>query len=134
MIKEKQVHAQVCKYIDLVYPDVIYTSDPSGLKTTIGVAVELKSKRCKKYKVPDLIILQPKGQYHGLVLEIKANRIALYTKKGEIKTNKHIKEQRASLDKLNRIGYYATFACGYDEATKIIRAYMLNLNTIIIKP
>ena len=40
---EANVHVQVCNYIDKNYPDVIYTSDQSGLKMSIGLAVAIKT-------------------------------------------------------------------------------------------
>ncbi len=52
-ITEKEVHTAVCKYLDAQYPDVIYLSDPSGMRVTIGLQMELKRKRCKRYKIPD---------------------------------------------------------------------------------
>ncbi len=64
---EKQIHLQVCRYLDLQYPKVIYTSDSSGVRVSIGMAKALKSIRCKGYKIPDLIIMHPNRLYHGSV-------------------------------------------------------------------
>ena len=36
-VTEKDVHTAVCKYLDAQYPDVIYLSDPSGMRVTIGL-------------------------------------------------------------------------------------------------
>ena len=78
---EKILHTQVCQYLDLQYPDVIYTSDMSGMRVSIGLRVEMKRKQCKKYVIPDLLILHPKKGYHGLLIEIKADKEDLYNYK-----------------------------------------------------
>jgi hypothetical protein len=121
---EKHIHQQVCRYIDLQYPNVIYTSDPSGTRVSIGIAKELKAKRCKKFKIPDLIILHPSKDYCGLIIEIKASIDDVFTKKLEWRTSEHIAEQKRSIEQLQALGYYATFGIGFENTRKIIDEYM----------
>ena len=68
---EQTIHNQICQYLDLQYPMLVYTSDLSGVKLTIGQAVQAKKQRCKKFKIPDLLILQANDKYCGLILELK---------------------------------------------------------------
>lgn len=125
---EKQVHKAICQYLDIQYPDVIYTSDPSGIRTTIGIVMEMKAKRCKRYKIPDLLILHPNGQYYGLFLEIKKDLSQIVTKSGDLRNDKHTQEQNRTLLRLQELGYAAIFAAGFDHAKKAIDLYFNNQN------
>ena len=80
---EKIIHQQICTYIDTQYPGIMYTSDPSGARVSIGLRMEFKRKRCKGWKIPDLLILAPAGRYYGLMIEIKkkGEKIAIEIKK-----------------------------------------------------
>ena len=120
---EANVHVQVCKYIDKNYPDVIYTSDQSGLKMSIGLAVAIKKTRSKHFKIPDLILLKPSNGFNGLVIEIKKDFDEVYKKDGQMRESEHIQSQWASLKKLAEGGYMAVFGCGYDDCIEIINSY-----------
>lgn len=120
MRKEEIIHKQICNYIKAKYPYVIFTSEPSGLRLPIGLAVKLKYLRSGA-KLPDLWILEPAGEYHGLFIEIKAEGIL--KKNGEYKTT-HILYQADVIERLIDKGYYASFAVGFDEAIGIINDYM----------
>jgi hypothetical protein len=122
-MSEESLQMAVCKYIDLQYPNIIYTSDLSGIKLTIGSAIKARNMRCKNFKIPDLLILEPSGIYHGLIIELKKDRDALYCKSGNTRDNKHVNAQLSSIKALYSKGYLATFACGFDEAKNIIDNY-----------
>ena len=121
---EKIIHQQICTYMNLQYPNVIYTSDASGMRLTIGLRMEAKAKRCKNYVIPDLIILQPNHIYSGLVLEIKKSRNDLYKKDGSFLKSEHIEAQAKAISRMTDLGYFARFACGFDEAKAFIDEYM----------
>ena len=122
-LTESQIHKAVCEYLRLQYPDIIFISDSSGLKTSIGVAKQLKSLRsCRG--IPDLIILQPNPPYYGLMIEVKRSRDEVYSKNGEIRKSAHIQEQCSILNHLLSVGYYATFGCGLDDCINIIDNYL----------
>ena len=122
--REKDLHLMVCRYIQARYPSVIFTSDPSGMRVTIGLRVEIKKKRCQGYKIPDLIIDEPRGGYHGLRMEIKRSPSELYDRNGNYRKTEHIQEQAKAIDRLKELGYFAAFACGWDECIKVIDHYM----------
>lgn len=118
---EYNLHRAICRYISLQYPKTIYNSDHSGVnmsKTARGQAKTLRSER----GIPDLVIYEPKGEYHGLFLEIKTS--SPFKKDGEIKNNEHLKEQQHVLWKLEQRGYRALFVWSLTEAMIIIDEYM----------
>ncbi len=119
---EKQLHKQVCGYIKLQHHNVIFLSDMSGLRTSIGVAVQMKSLRSSR-AIPDLIILHPRNGYAGLIIEIKVNVSDVYKKNGMLKTNHHILEQSEMLKRLRTLGYVAEFGIGFDDCKQIIDNY-----------
>ena len=127
---EKQIHSQVCRYLDLQYPKVIYTSDSSGVRVSIGMAKALKAIRCKGYKIPDLIIMHPNKLYHGLIIEIKKDLSQILTKSGSLKKDKHIQEQFKTLEELEKLGYAAFFGCGFDHIKSVIDEYFKKQNQI----
>ena len=120
---EEQIQLQVCAYIRAKYPDVIFTSDASGLKLPIGQAVKW-SKMKSARGIPDLILLEPRGIYKGLCIELKRSRDELYQKNGEQRDSKHINEQFDMLTKLGYKGYWTQFSCGYDAAVSVVDIYM----------
>ena len=117
---EAQIHAQVCAYIRLVYPKVIFTSEASGLRLTIGQAKKMKALRSSS-GLPDLWIMCPKKGFHGLFIELKAENPL---KKDGMAKSDHIKDQINILLKLSLIGYACSMAVGFDQAIKVIDEYM----------
>ena len=63
-------------------------------------------------------------KYAGLMIELKRPDVKIRKKNGELVANEHIREQAALLDELRNRGYKAEFACGFDEAKKIIDEYL----------
>ena len=122
--REKKLHKAVCTYIKAQYPDVIFTSDQSGLKVSIGVAAYLKATRSPSRGLPDLIILHPNRTYCGLMLELKTSRDEVFAKNNQYRKDKHNKEQREVLQRLLARGYKAAYGFGFDHAKQIIDEYM----------
>ena len=121
--KEEQLSKSVSRYLKLQYPDVVFTCDSSGIRLTIGQATVLKAQR-STHKIPDMIILKPNAEYHGLILELKSDDSSPFLKDGSLSKGQHIQEQNQTLTALLNIGYYAVFAVGFDNAKKIIDDYM----------
>ena len=124
MNSEKQLHKAICKYIDLQYPDVIYLSDPSGMRVTPGLMMEIKAKRCKRYALPDLIILHTNKQYKGMMIEIKKDLSQIVTKSGDIRKSKHVQDQLRTLERLQELGYAAIFGVSFEQMQSAINQYM----------
>ena len=123
--KEEQLSKAVSRYLKLQYSDVVFTCDASGVRLTMGQATALKAQR-SVHKIPDMIILKPNGEYHGLILELKSEDSSPYLKDGSLSKGQHIQEQNQTLTELLNIGYYAVFAVGFDNAKKIIDDYFNN--------
>ena len=123
--KEEQLSKSVSRYLKLQYPDVVFTCDSSGIRLTIGQATALKAQR-STHKIPDMIILKPNGEYHGLILELKSEYSSPYLKDGSLSKGKHIQEQNQTLTELLSIGYYAVFIVGFNQAKEVIDNYMAN--------
>ena len=121
--KEEQLSKSVSRYLKLQYPDVVFTCDASGVRLSIGQATALKAQR-STHKIPDMIILKPNAEYHGLILELKSDDSSPFLKDGSLSKGKHIQDQNQTLTELLSIGYYAVFAVGFDNAKKIIDDYM----------
>lgn len=62
MSKEAILHQQVCQYLRMQYPDVIFRTDfAAGVKMTMGQAVRHKKLQSGK-AYPDLFIAEPRYQ------------------------------------------------------------------------
>ena len=123
---EEQLHFQVATYLKMRYPKVIFLSEASGARVSMGLALKLKKMRSAHTHL-DVYILQPKlvqneQLYCGLILELKAKNI--FKKDGTLLKSDHLDDQQKTIDLLNERGYMACFACGFDEAKKIIDNYL----------
>lgn len=63
-------------------------------------------------------------KYAGLMIELKRPGTRIYKKDGTLVADQHIREQFDVLEQLRKRGYVAEFACGFDEAKKIIDGYL----------
>ncbi|HDZ15595.1 hypothetical protein LCGC14_0501030 [marine sediment metagenome] len=124
-MKEENAHKAICKYIKFTYPDVIFTSDGSGLRLTKGLAAKfafLKSGR----GIPDLLIFEPNKTYKGLFLEVKKADEKIFKKDGTLYADEHLQEQASILDRLQHKGYAAYFCIGSMQGILFIDQYMRN--------
>jgi hypothetical protein len=120
---EERLQIEIFQYLAWKYPDVIAISEPSGLRVSMGLATKLKKMR-SKHTHCDLYLLEPRGKYSGLILELKAKNI--YKRDGTLYKDEHLEDQQRTINLLNEKGYYATFAVGFDQSIKIIEDYLNN--------
>ena len=120
---ESQLHIAICDYLRVQYPSVIFTSEAGGIYTNITQARLIKRTR-SCVGIPDLLIFEPRAEYCGLFLEIKAEGISIYKKNGEFTKNEHLNNQREVLQKLINKGYASFFVIGFDNAKQVIDSYM----------
>ena len=93
------------------YPDLrLLFHVPNGGHRSKATAGRLKAAGVKA-GVPDLILLVPRGKYHGMVCELKARGGRLTP------------DQRAWLKALEEQDYYPVVAFGVDEALEQFVAY-----------
>lgn len=81
-------------------------------KRSKRTGAELKRQGLKR-GIPDICLPIPNGKYHGLWIELKAD-----------KTKRLSKEQKEWLEKLNRFGYKAVRCNGADEGIQTIKDYL----------
>lgn len=119
---EEQEHKQISEYIKYQYPNVIFNTDMSGMKLTIGQGKKAAGLRSKD-KFPDIIIYHVNNDYAGLFIELKKTGTKLYKKDLTFKSE-HLEQQHETLQRLQARGYKAVFAIGFDQAKTIIDNYM----------
>jgi hypothetical protein len=101
----------VIKYLRLAYPDALYCASAGGMRTSYLQAVKMKRTGYVK-GFPDLFIYEPRGEFHGLAIEMKKE-------KGGVASP----EQKRWQDDLRNRGYCSYICKGKDEAIKIIDEY-----------
>lgn len=144
---EADLQVQIADYLRLQYPDVMFHSDyGSGIKLTMGQAIKQKRQNGGRRAWPDMFIAEPalviedkkrknedgviyiesytEERYNGLFIELKKAGTRIYKKDGTLVADEHIREQFDVLEQLRKRGYMAEFACGFDEAKKIIDGYL----------
>lgn len=125
MTSEADLQVQVADYLRLQYPNVMFHSDfGSGIKLTMGQAIKQKRQNGGRRAWPDMVLAEPRGEHHGAYIELKRPGTRIYKKDGTLVADKHIREQFDALEQLRKRGYMAEFACGFDEAKKIIDGYL----------
>lgn len=125
MTTELTIQTQVADYLRLRYPSVIFHSDfGSGIKLTPGQAIKQKRLQGGHRAWPDMFIAEPRNGKHGLFIELKRDGVKIYTKKGPLVADNHIREQFDMLADLRQRGYEAQFACGFDAAVELIDSYL----------
>jgi len=126
--RESDIQMALCTYCRLKYPKALFNVDLSGVnlsKTQSGKAKMMRSG--KGY--PDFVLYEPKGQYHGLFIELKAEGTKLYKYNNHgidyaLPATDHIAEQLNMINKIREKGYFAALACGTDEAMSLLDEYM----------
>ena len=92
---------------------------PNEGKRSTSTGGRLKKEGLRK-GFPDISLCAPHCGYAGLYIELK-----------RIKGSKISKEQKDWIIKLNEHQYAAVFCFGWEEAWKIIKAYLENKRSII---
>lgn len=121
MKPERRLQLQVCEYLQIKYPNVIFWANDSGEKKPMGLAILGKRMRSGS-KIPDLWISEPRGMFCGLYIELKTK--SPFLKNGQLSSNEHIQAQNKMLDALIGKGYMAGFAWTLEMAIATIDLYM----------
>ena len=123
MKPEQQMHRSLCAWLKIAYPCAYFDSDPSGLRVSVGLRAILKSTRSNHAHL-DLFIAEPRGQYHGMFIELKSK--TPFKKDGTLKKDAHLESQAQTMANLTTRGYYCIHAWNVDDAIKEIRWYLNN--------
>ena len=111
------------QYIMLKYPDVIFTAEATGIKTSKVQAGKMKLMRSRGAHA-DMIILEPRGLYAGCILELKVKEKTPFLLDGSLSYNSHVRDQAKMLDRLKHKGYFSAFAICLDHGIQLINLYM----------
>ncbi len=114
----------VCDYLRLRYPSVIFKSNAEDGRKRKPYEQQLLKRMNSGRGFPDLFVYEPRGKYHGLALELKAEDVTVWLKDGTLTKDAHVQEQNAMLERLIARGYQAHFASGFGEARTAIDAYL----------
>jgi len=115
---EHQEQAQVCSWLDIQHPEIVYFSVPNGAKLggsrnqRFGLVNKLKSEGMTP-GAPDLVILAPRGNYHGCLVEMKRIR------GGKLSDN-----QKEFLARSESAGYYTIVGIGFENAVELLSEYL----------
>jgi hypothetical protein len=101
----------VIKYLRLAYPDALYCASAGGMRTSYLQAIKMKRTGYVK-GFPDLFIYEPRGEFHGLAIEMKKE-------KGGVASP----EQKRWQEQLRNRGYCSYICKGSEEAIKVIDEY-----------
>ena len=134
-----QAEYNTCKaiaiYLRLQYPNTVFHFDLAGLNLSRAQAGMAKVIQYGK-GWPDLFILAPRLNknngvfYNGLFIEVKQDGVKLTAARKTdnygypMHATPHIADQAEMIDMLNKRGYYACFACGFDSAKDVIDWYL----------
>jgi hypothetical protein len=108
---EYDIQKQIVQYVEAAHPGVMFCASLGGLRLPMGLAVKAKKLGYRK-GFPDLEFPEPRGCFHGLYIELKADE------------GKPRADQLRVVEKLNLRGYRAVFCYGFEEARKEIDSYL----------
>jgi hypothetical protein len=133
---ELGIQQRVATYLRKYYPHVDFHSDyAAGMMLSINQARVRRSLESGRgwadmfiaYPMTHTLLDGSSVTYHGLFLELKRDGVAIYVtrgpRKGQLINSEQIKIEAAVLQRLNKLGYFARFAVGFDKATKLIDYY-----------
>jgi hypothetical protein len=101
----------VIKYLKLAYPEVLYCASAGGMWTSDSQRIKMARTGYVK-GFPDLFIYEPRGEFHGLAIEMK-----------KVKGSKIEPEQVQWQEQLRNRGYCSYICKGNEEAIKVIDEY-----------
>lgn len=123
--QEYALQKAICQYLNMAYPKILYLSDLSGQKMSMPQAIRNKQIQKDGFSFPDLIIFEPRNEFHGLMIELK---IESPFKKGSectvLKKNEHIERQFKTMEVLKEKGFWCVFCWEFSDAKNIIDKYL----------
>jgi hypothetical protein len=100
---ETKIQIEVVNYLKIKFPNVLFTISPNGMKLPMLVAKRMKAMGYRA-GTPDLIILEPRDDHHGLFIELKT------------RTGTASYQQEDFMKMANARGYKVAMCRGYNEA------------------
>ena len=125
---ETALYENIARHLNTHCPAVRYHFDLSGVNNPSKISRSLYS-RLNGRSWPDLHVAVAAfapgttNVYYGLFLEVKKEGERLRKRNGQW-VNEHVREQAATLEKLQQEGYVGQFGVGLEECIQIIDSYM----------
>lgn len=123
MKHEEALHLSICRYLAMNHKEVIYNTDLSGIRLSMGQASKVKWMRSSN-AFPDLFIIENREPWPGLFIELKSRKTKLLRRDGFLCSDPHLREQNHMLHELEERGYLARFCQGYDQTISLIEWYL----------
>ena len=109
-MNEHQHQVMLFKWMDS--EGILAFAVPNSGKRSMAQANYMRQEGMRK-GVPDILVCEPCGQYHGLFIEMK-----------KPKTGKLSEEQREWLHELSLKGYATAVCYGFNEAKETVENYL----------
>ena len=111
---EFDLHVKVVEFIRKKYPHVILIAGLGELQTSDESRIQSWQKGYTAGQ-PDLILLKPNSQYHGMAIEFKS------PKSCEVDASH---KQKVCLAKLRKVGYKVILSNVYEDILLTVAEYM----------
>lgn len=121
--REVTLHRNCAQWIRLQHPEILFRTDMGGVQLSRIQAILAKSVQHSR-AWPDIFFPEPRGEYHGLFVELKDQLSGEVKRSGEVGNSQHIKEQRAVLEYLESRGYRAVFCVGMEDFMDTVNGYL----------
>ena len=108
---EFQLQVAVVNYLRCQKGDLLFNGSAGGIRTSLSQGKKMKMSGYRK-GFPDLLILEARGSFHGLAIELK------------VKGNYGSVDQKEVIEILNKKGYLAKICTGFDQAKETIDQYL----------
>jgi hypothetical protein len=122
---EWQEQLAFCKWLKMQYPQVRFRSDIQSAGKLSPQMQNIKSIIDPFRGWPDVTIYHKRGNYCGLMIELKRENSGLYLKDGSLSNDKHVQEQNEVHEFLRHNGWYVVFAEGMADAKVKFEEYLM---------
>jgi hypothetical protein len=121
--EEFNLRKKLCGWINDNYDGTLFVVDfAADLYLPIHIAKQRSDQSCID-KWLDLSIIEPRGGFFGLIIEIKTISHDVFLKDGSLSTAEHTQAQYHTIKKLCAHGYLALFGVGLDYCKSLITRY-----------
>lgn len=114
---EFSIQAAFVLQVQLSYPDLLFTISPAGFIMSAGQAMKMMRMGYRK-GTPDVLIFEPRGPFHGLLIEFKAP--------GGVISDSQREFMRLATDR----GYKCHFCFSTAEGITVLREYLISPNPL----
>ena len=122
---EWQEQLAFCKWLKMQYPQVRFRSDIQSAGKLSPAMQNIKLILDPFRGFPDITIYLKRGEFCGLMIELKRENSGLYLKDGSLSNDKHVQEQNEVHEFLRQNGWYVVFAEGFKEAKRKFEEYLM---------